>query len=169
MPQCLSPAQNRYGAFFSALDEGAEEDAALAEVEQTVARGAQEEQAYLALSSLTHGYYRLARRAAAAEHEDPVVTQRLARWNDLLALAYRESGGDPHYQAAVRRAAEELSDRAEVRVPCLDARGEPSHCRSTENVLRGFSAASEDVGIRGALERLLKRVFGGSTKGGDEG
>ena len=33
-------------------------------------------------------------------------------------------------------------------------------CDSTDAVMRGIDAAANDVGIRGALERLLKRILG---------
>jgi hypothetical protein len=157
--KCLAPARATYSDFFSALD-GAEDDAALATVEDAVARGAREEHAYLALSSLAYGYYRLAQRAAKSESADPAVTRRLARWNDLLARAYRESPEDERYRASVRQAAEELHERAPISLPCRDSRDEPAECSSTETVLRGFNTASERVGIRGALERLLERFFG---------
>lgn len=159
VPKCLEPAQETYAEFFTALD-GEPDDAALAQVEQAVARGAEEERAYLALSSLTYGYYRLARQAALSETADPAVTARLARWNDLLANAYSESPDDARYRAAVRQAAEELRDRAPIAVPCRDAQGDTAECTSTESVLREFNAASDRVGIRGALERLLQRFFG---------
>ena len=84
-----------------------------------------------------------------------------ARWNDLLELAYSRSPDDASYRAAVRRAAEDLSQRAPVPLPCRDAQGHESDCRSTEDVLRGFNARSDEVGIRGALDRLLRRLFGG--------
>lgn len=165
VPRCLDPAQQAYGSFFSALeeDDAHEEDAALATVEETVARGADDAQAYLALSSLTYGYYRLAQRAAASEDIDPQIAARLNRWNELLALAYRSSPEDEPYRAAVRRAALDLSERAPVRLPCRDAEGHETECHSTESVLRGINAASERAGIRGALEGLLRRIFGSES------
>jgi len=33
-------------------------------------------------------------------------------------------------------------------------------CTSTESVIRGFNRAGDQVGIRGALGRLLNRMFG---------
>lgn len=158
---CLAPAQETYADFFAAL-EGDADDEALSGVEAAVARGAREERAYLALSSLAYGYYRLARRAAASDTTDPRVTSRLARWNDLLARAYRESPGDARYRAAVRQAAEDLSVRAPIRLPCRDDHGRPAACSSTESVLRGIDAARDEVGIRGALARVIRRFFGGS-------
>ena len=74
--ECLAPAQATYGDFFDALEENAS-DGALARVEDAVARGPEEEDAYLALSSLSYGYYRLAQRAAESETIDPAVTRRL--------------------------------------------------------------------------------------------
>lgn len=165
VPRCLSPAKDAYGDFFDAVEQGALEDeegseAALATVEEAVARGPGEAQAYLALSSLSYGYWRLAQRAAADADADPEIVERLARWNDLLARAYAADPENAEYRAAVRHAAEELSERARVTVPCRDAQGEATDCRSTESVVRGIHAASEEVGIRGALGRLLGRVLG---------
>ena len=162
VPACLDPAKQAYGEFFEALDAGELHDAPLAGVEDAVARGADAEEAYLALSSLTYGYYRLAQRTAAAENADPVVVERLARWNGLLASAYRENASDAAYRASVERAARELRDRAPVLLPCRDAEGGEAACTSTEAVIRGFNATTEEVGMRGALERLLRRLFGGS-------
>jgi hypothetical protein len=125
-----------------------------------VAAGAQEEAAYLALSSLSYGYYRLEQRAAETGAADPEITRRLARWNDLLARAYRVSPDDERYRAAVRQAAVELHERAPVEVPC-GSQTDGRACRSTEDVLRDIDAMGERVGIRGALANLLRRVFGG--------
>lgn len=163
VPRCLGAAEDAYGEFFTALDGGVEaaEEGALRPVEAAVAEGAGGEQAYLALSSLTHGYFRLAERAAKSEATDPELVARLARWNDLLARAYSGSEGDSEYRAAVRQAAEELNERTRVSLPCRGPQGEPSDCNSTEDVLRGFNAASDRVGIRGALERVIERFFGG--------
>ena len=158
--QCLAPARDEYEAFFTALDGDAVADESAAELESAVERGSRGDDAYLALSSLTYGYYRLATRAAAEETADPDVVQRLSRWNDLLARAYAESPGDAAYRDAVRRAAEELRERAPVTLPCRAADGTPTECTSTESILRGFNAASESVGLRGALSRLLRRIVG---------
>ena len=39
-------------------------------------------------------------------------------------------------------------------------RGETIECDSTDAVIRGIDAAANEVGFRGALERLLERIFG---------
>jgi hypothetical protein len=123
-------------------------------------RRADEESAYLALSSLSYGYYRLAQRAAENQDADPEITARLARWNELLARAYRASPDDERYRAAVKQAALDLHERAPIDLPCAGSQGARS-CRSTEDVLREIEAASDRVGIRGALAGLLRRMFGG--------
>ena len=160
VPQCMEPAQATYSSYFRALADGNLADADSAQLEQTVAEGAASEHAYLALSSLTYGYYQLARREAGRPEQDPEVALRLARWNTLLERAYAASGEDLAYRAAVHRAARELRERAPIRLPCQDASGAPAACSSTEGVLRGLEAADERSGIRGALERLLHRFFG---------
>ena len=162
VPRCLDPAKQAYGEFFEALEDDAVEEEALSGVEAAVARGAEAEEAYLALSSLTYGYYRLAQRAASAEDADPAVVQRLSRWNALLAHAYHSNATDADYQASVERAARELRDRTRVSLPCRDGEGGEAACTSTEAVIRGFNARTEAVGVRGALERLLQRFFGGA-------
>lgn len=161
VPRCLDPARETYGSFFEALDDESVGDASVSAVEEAVARGSAGPHAYLALSSLAYGYYRLAQRAEATAGDDPPLQARLHRWNALLARAYAESPGDTRYREAVRRAAEELRERAPIALPCHDARGEESECNATESVLRSFDATTRRVGIRGALERLLLRIFGG--------
>ena len=164
IPRCLDPARETYAEFFTALEGGAGGPALVAaedDVENAVAGGAREEGAYLALSSLSYGYYRLAQRAAESRAVDPEVTRRLARWNEVLAHAYRVSPGDERYREAVRQAALELRERAPIELPCGGSQDGARSCRSTEDVLRGIDATSDRVGIRGALAGLLRRVFGG--------
>lgn len=161
VPRCLDPAQQEYRAFFDTLDDAEPDDAALAEVEADVARGAAAAQPYLALSSLAYGYWRLTERAADAAQSDPQLVARLERWNALLAEAYAVSPDDARYREAVRAAAIDLNRRVDFPLSCPDARGEPTECNSTEAVLRALSASSDRVGIRGALAHLWRRVFGG--------
>jgi hypothetical protein len=163
VPKCMAPAQATYSDYFAALERGQLADADTAQLEQTVAEGAASGHAYLALSSLTYGYYQLARREAGRPEQDPEVALRLARWNTLLERAYAASAEDDEYRRAVRRAARELRERAPIQLPCQDAEGAPAACSSTESVLRGLEAADERAGIRGALERLLRRFIGGSS------
>lgn len=158
-PACLAPARAAFGDYFRALDRGALADADAATLEAAIAQGAAADHAYLALSSLAHGYYELARLEAERPEQDPEVALRLARWNDLLEHAYAASPDDERYRAAVRQAAEELRARAPVSLPCRDERGNASSCSSTESVLRSIDAADERAGMRGALERLLRRFF----------
>jgi hypothetical protein len=160
VPRCLAPAQANYEAFFDELDAGNASGAGIDQVEAEVARGSAGGNAYLALSSLSYGYFRLAERAATTPGEDPEIVARLERWNALLARAYDTSGDDPHYRDAVRLAAEDLNDRVDFPLTCRDARGEAVDCNSTESVLRGINATSERVGVRGALERVFRRLFG---------
>jgi hypothetical protein len=159
-PRCLDPAKAAYGEFFTALESGVPADAASARVESDLAAGAVSENAYLALSSLAYGYWRLSERAAAAQ-ADPALALRLERWNSLLREAYATSGEDARYRAAIREAALDLRRRAPpVRLRCVDSDGRTAECDSTEAVMRGIDATAGEVGLRGALERLLERWFG---------
>jgi len=162
-PSCMEPAQQEYGEFFTALAEGDElSDEDVSRLERDVASGAKADTAYLAISSLSYGYFRLAQQAAANPGEDPAVVARLERWNELLAEAYDASSEDPTYREAVREAALDLQERAPaVVLDCANEHGETVACNSTEVVLRGFNRAGEQVGIRGALGRLLNRMLGG--------
>jgi hypothetical protein len=162
-PRCLEPAKEQYAEFFTALDEGEISDADASRLERDVASGAASDTPYLAISSLSYGYFRLAQQAAANADEDPAIIARLQRWNELLAQAYDTSAQDPGYRVAVRDAALDLQQRApSVRLECVDERGRTAECDSTEAVLRGFNHAEEKVGIRGALGRLIQRVLGGN-------
>ncbi len=159
-PRCLDPAKEAYGEFFTALEAGVPADSAAVRVEADLAAGAVSEGAYLALSSLAYGYWRLSERAAAAQ-ADPALALRLERWNALLREAYATSGEDARYRAAIREAALDLRRRAPpVRLRCVAADGGTTECDSTEAVLRGIDSAAGEVGLRGALERLLERMFG---------
>jgi hypothetical protein len=160
IPRCLAPAQANYEEFFDALDAGDASGAGVQRVEAEVAKGAAGEEAYLALSSLSYGYFRLADRAASTPDEDPEIVARLERWNALLARAYENSPDDARYREAVRLAATDLDTRVDFPLTCSDSRGQPADCNSTQSVLRGFNATSERVGVRGALERMLRRMFG---------
>ena len=159
-PACLDPARAEYDDFFAALEAGDVDDAESLQVEADVAGGGASVNAYLALSSLSYGYYRLAQQAASAPAADPATIARLERWNALLARAYATSADDRSYREAVHAAASDLHRRARVRVGCVDAEGQPAECDSTEAVLRGFDAVDREVGIRGALRRLLARFLG---------
>ncbi len=160
-PGCLEPAIAEYGEFFSALEEEDVSETRLTRLEADLAAGAEAENAYLALSSLAYGYYRLSQRVAAAEDADPRFLARLEQWNALLAVAYETSGDDSDFRDAVREAALDLQRNAPpVRLRCVDEHGDTSACDSTDAVMRGIDAAASQVGIRGALERLLKRIFG---------
>jgi hypothetical protein len=165
-PACLQPAQQKYGAFFAALDgPGEPGEAALAQVEADVAAGAASENAYLALSSLAYGYYRLSQRAAETPSSDPEINARLERWNALLAQAYEHSPQDAQYRASVHEAALDLRRRSPpVSLACLDEAGRSVRCDSTEAVLHDIDKLRDEVGVRGALSRLLERVFGGETE-----
>ncbi len=159
-PACLEPAIAEYSEFFSAIEAEDLSETRLARLEGDVAAGAEAENAYLALSSLAYGYYRLSQRVAAAGDADPRFLARLEQWNALLAVAYEASGEDTDFRRAVREAALDLQRNAPpVRLRCVDERGETTECDSTDAVMRGIDAAANEVGIRGALERVLKRMF----------
>ena len=160
-PRCLAPAEEEYTDFFTALDQGEVDDAGMARVEADVAAGSAAENAYLALSSLSYGYLRLAERVAAAPDADPALVARLERWNALLSGAYERSSEDEAYRGALRVAARDIQERAPAaRVRCVDADGADTECNSTESVLRGFDAAAGEVGLGGALLRIYRRIVG---------
>jgi len=159
-PRCLDPAKAQYGDFFASLERGVPDESVAARLEADLATGGAGEHGYLALSSLAYAYWQLSERAAASAH-DADVAARLERWNALLREAYAASGDDPGYRAALREAALDLRRRAPpVRVRCVDADGATAECSSTEAVLRGMDATTAEVGLRGALGRLLARLFG---------
>jgi hypothetical protein len=159
-PACMQPAKQTYQEFFTALDSGHPVDpAALARVEGDLVDS---ENSYLALSSLAYGYYRLSQMAAETPGNDPEIVARLEKWNELLADAYEENEDDQRYQESVREAALDLKRRSPpVALSCLTASGTRVPCDSTDAVLRDIDRLRDEVGVRGALSRLLGRFFGG--------
>lgn len=160
---CLAPAQARYSEFFAGVDRGTIDDAAAAQVEADLLARADDVAAYDALSSLAHGYYRLAKRAAASPSVDAETQQRLERWNTLLASAYERNDGDPAYRDALRSAAADVHQRTPaLALRCRDAEGQEQRCDSTEAVVRGMDELRDHSGVRGQLTRLFARLFGSS-------
>lgn len=158
-PKCLEPAQAEFAGFFGSVEAGSVDEAEAERVERAVAEG--DANSYLALSSLSYGYFRLAQQLAGSGSQDPAIAARLERWNGLLARAYADHEDDAGYREAVREAALDLRERAPaVKLRCLDSAGEETDCNTTEAVLRGIDDASGRVGYGGALERLVKRLFG---------
>ena len=160
-PKCLDPAKSEYKSFFTTLDDGALDEVEAARLEADLAGEGDGENAYLALSSISYGYYRLSQRAAAAPNVDPEIAARLERWNRVLALAYERNENDAEFRGAVRDAVTDLSENApQVKLRCVEADGTETECDSTEVVLRGVDATAGDVGLRGALQHLLERMAG---------
>ena len=163
VPKCLYDAQETYEGFFLGLEEGSVDDVAAAQVEAAVTGGS-DAQRYDALSSLSYGYFMLARAAANSEEPSPRVRARLERWNALLTEAYR-TNEDPRYRDAVREAAVDLQANAPaVGLRCTDAEGNPAECSSTEGVVRAIDLARQQSGLRGALGRLLGALLGGDEE-----
>ena len=99
-------------------------------------------------------------RLAADPSRDPVLVARLERWNELLSRAFEASPEDGRYRDAVREAALDVQRRAPAgSLDCVDEKGEPARCDTTEAVLRSLGRRRDSAGIRGALARLLERIF----------
>ena len=163
-PRCLEPARAEYGGFFRAVDAGSLDAADASRVEDALVGADASSDAYLALSSLAYGYYRLSQAAAHSPGADPAIAARLERWNQLLSAAYAAQPDDAAWRAAVREAALDLKRRAPpVEIACRDAQGEVAACDSTDAMARGLDASAGEVGLRGGLERLLGRWFGGAA------
>ena len=77
-PACLEPARAQYGDFIRGVERGDLDDREAARLERDVAAGAGGENPYLALSSLSYGYFRLAQEAAQGTG-DVSVRIRLVR------------------------------------------------------------------------------------------
>lgn len=156
-PACLNPAQEDYAEFFSGLSEGALDDAALAEVESDLAG----EDRYQALSTLSYAYYVLSERAVPGS-ANPDLAARLERWNTLIGDTYRASD-DEAFRLAMREAAQDLSRRSRpVPVRCADAQGNMTQCQSTDAVQQAVADVRDRTGIRGAVSRLIQKIFGGA-------
>ncbi|HKJ23177.1 MAG TPA: hypothetical protein VKB65_00040 [Myxococcota bacterium] len=160
VPRCLADAQETYGGFFLGVHEGELDDAAAQEVESAVRAGQVD-----ALSSLSYGYFMLARAQAASETPDPERIARLEHWNQLLADAYNDANADPRYRASVREAAVDINANVPaLGLRCLDEDGKETRCASTEAVVRAIDLRRQQTGLRGALARLLGSLFGSAEE-----
>jgi hypothetical protein len=156
-PACLNPAKEDYAEFFSGLSEGSLDDSALAEVEGDLAG----EDRYQALSTLAYAYYVLSERAVPGS-ADADLAARLERWNTLMGDTYRSSD-DQAFRLAMREAAQDLSRRSRpVPVRCADAQGTITQCQSTDAVQQAVADVRDRTGIRGAVSRLIQKIFGGA-------
>jgi hypothetical protein len=164
-PSCLAGAEQTYQGFFLGLEQGTLDEAEAARIEQDL-KGARPEKRFEALSTLSYGYFMLARKAAAGSSQpNPTVVARLERWNRLLGEAYAESEEDPHYRAAVREAAVDLRRNVPaLGLRCTDAEGHTARCDSTEAVIRAMDERRQETGLRGALARLIDAIFPGEEQ-----
>jgi hypothetical protein len=166
--ECLDVARTNYGDFLSEVEGGAVPGETGTQLEADLLSS---DHAYLALSSLAYGYYKLAQQAASAPEPSPTLIARLDHWNQLLLDLYEDSGDNPQLQRAVREAAADLEHRVSSidrsgSSPCpgrTTSRGTTSNdeCSSASLLVRGLKAADEEGdthGIRGALARLLGRL-----------
>ncbi len=156
-PACLIPAREDYAEFFTGLSEGTVDDSALAEVEGDLAG----EDRYQALSTLAYAYYVLSERAVPGS-QDADLAARLERWNTLMGDTYRASD-DQAFRLAMRQAVQDVSRRSRpVPVRCADAQGNMTQCQSTDAVQQAVADVRDRTGIRGAVSRLIQRIFGGA-------
>jgi hypothetical protein len=157
-PVCLSPAEDRYGEFFAAVEGGHIADADAANVEADLSSGFGSQRAYLALSSISYGYWRLATRIARAPDADPALRERLSHWNAVLLAAYSKSQSDPLFSDALRTAALDLQSRSPQRGSDCEAAEE---CEPAEVLVRTLAAFDANSGLRAPLEQLIQRFQGG--------
>jgi hypothetical protein len=163
-PVCLSPAEAQYQDFFDAIERGEIEDHHAAAVEADLQRGASGDQAYLALSSVSYGYYRLAGLVGLQADADPGLLRRLAHWNDLLLDVYGESAADARFQQAVRAAAVDLHRRTPT-AGDLCARSEhgEAECAGADVLVRALAQIDSSASIRAPLTSLMNRLVGDTT------
>ncbi len=164
-PVCFTEVEREYSDFIAAVDSGKVDDPEVAELERALQQGGESETRALALSSLAYGYFMLAERAASEEAPDPALVARLESWNQLLSSVYADAESEPRFRTAVRRAAVDLHERAPA-VPSSDDECEGSatgdSCRTTSGLLAALKRIDDpdaDTGVRGALGRLLGRMF----------
>jgi hypothetical protein len=93
---------------------------------------------------------------------DAELSARLERWNSLMGDTYRASP-DQEFRLAMRQAAADLARRSRpVPVRCADADGNITRCQSTDAVQQAVADVRDRTGIRGAVSRLIQRIFGGT-------
>jgi len=162
-PVCLSPAEARYQGFFQAIERGDLDDRHAAAVEADLLAGANPERAYLALSSVTYGYYRLADLVGSRPEADPALLARLSHWNRLLLQVYGEKGPRSDFQLAVREAAVDLQARTPAAGElCARSHSVEGECPGADGLVRALAQIDSSAGIRAPLSKLMNRVVGRS-------
>jgi len=158
-PVCQEPARERYGEFFEAVEAGRIDPAQTAQIEAALTHSGDEGAAYLALSSLAYGYYRLAHQTGGQPGSDPRLQARLVQWNELLAGVYGDESTSPALKQAVRAAAEDLERRVPtVGVTCTA--GHVEECESLTGLVGALTAIDENTSVRSPLSRLVERLLG---------
>jgi hypothetical protein len=160
-PTCQVPARERYGDFFDAVEDGRIDPAQMAQIEAalTGSGDGDEGAAYLALSSLTYGYYRLAHAAGREPGTNRRLQARLVRWNELLARVYGDESTPPALKQAVRDAAEDLARRVPgVGVTCTA--GNAEDCENATGLVGVLTAIDDRTSVRNPLTRLIERLLG---------
>ena len=158
-PSCQVPAREQYGEFFAAVESGRADPAQTTQIEAALSRTGDETGAYLALSSIAYGYYRLAHEASQQPHANPRLTARLMRWNELLTRVYGAESTPPALKAAVRTAAEDLGARVPpIGVTCTA--GREADCEAVRGLVGALAAIDERTSMRSPLSRLGERLLG---------
>jgi hypothetical protein len=164
VPVCLTPAKAEYQDFFAALDEGKLGEAETATVESDLSSGAETERTYLALSSLSYGYFRLAEKVGKDPAADPALLARLQHWNRLLLDVYGEADAHPRLRAALRTAAVDLQSRTpQLGEACLSTHA-ASGCDGAHGLVRALAVIDRNAGIRSPLTSLVNRLIGDSPE-----
>lgn len=169
VPACLTPAQQEYQAFFAGVHSGRLASEASAQVEADLAGTAGIERAYLALSSVSYGYLRLAEQIGVRPDADPVLLARLGRWNDLLVGLYGHSQLDPEFRRAIQLMATDLHRhlaRQSVVMPA-SCGGDLESCGQSAELLRAMAAVDQHTGVRSPLAQLLQRLVGAQPDSND--
>lgn len=157
-PACQAPARERYDAFFQAVEAGRIDPAQTASIEAALEHSGDESGAYLALSSLAYGYYKLAHQTGGQPGSDRRLQARLVRWNELLARVYGSESTSPALKQAIRDAAEDLDERVPtVGVTCTA--GHVEECERREGLVGALTEIDERTSLRGPLSRLMERLL----------
>jgi hypothetical protein len=162
-PACLASAQHEYQAFFAGVDAGRMPSEVSARVEADLTGAAGIERAYLALSSVSYGYFRLAEQIGVQPDADPVLLARLARWNDLLVGLYGRSQLDPEFRLAIHDMAADLHRhlaRQAVAMPASCVGEHLESCGQSADLLRAMAVVDQHTGVRSPLAQLLQRLVG---------
>ena len=166
-PACMLPAKQAYGEFFAALDAERRRRRRRARARRSGRRGGRQLRERLPRALVARLWLLPALAAGRRDAEQRSGDRGAPRALECAARAAPTptSPQDASFQDSVREAALDLQRRSpKVALSCLDESGAACPATRPTPCVRDIDRLRDEVGVRGALARLLGRFFGDARR-----